>query len=138
MPNIVLGVAGIVVGLICVPLGAPFLPTLLVLVVAFLVLKYVPILGFLAPLSFSVPQLIKDMARARQLPVDTMPWAFFEMYGSVVVGQAKLLSPRKLQQAEFAAACSRELVDDMLSRAVKTPQDWDKHVAMRRTSWTIF
>jgi hypothetical protein len=55
-----------------------------------------------------------------------------------VVEQAKLLSPRKLEQAEFAAACARELVEDMLSGAVKTPPEWGTHVAMRRTSWTLF
>jgi hypothetical protein len=82
--------------------------------------------------------LIKDMARASGQPVDTVPWAFFEKYGSIVVGQAKLLSPRKLEQAEFAAACARELVEDMRSRTVKAPQEWDTHLAMRRTSWTIF
>jgi hypothetical protein len=137
MPNVVLGGFGIVIGLICAAIGVPFLHTMIILVVAFFVLKYVPIFGFAAPLSFTVPQLIKDMARASRLPVDTVPWAFFEKYGSIIVGQAKLLSPRKLEQAEFAAACARELVKDMRSRVVKAPDEWDTHVAMRRTSWTI-
>jgi hypothetical protein len=81
MPNIILGAIGIVIGIICAALGASFLLTLAILASAFFVLKYVPILGFVAPLSFTVPQLIKDLARARHLPVDVIPWVFFEFYG---------------------------------------------------------
>jgi hypothetical protein len=137
MPNIVLGAAGVVIGFICAALGASFLLTMLIIVLAFLFLKFVPILGTTAPLSYSIPQLIKDLARARRLPVNTIPWAFFEGYGSIVVGQAKLLSPRKPQQAEFAVACARDLVDDMCAGTVKTPEEWNTHVATRRISWAI-
>jgi hypothetical protein len=88
--------------------------------------------GFIAPLSYTIPQAIKDLAKSRGLPVDTIAWAFFERYGSIIVGQAKLHSSRKIDQMHFAVACVGELVDDMELGAVRAPGDWESHLDFQR------
>src|SRR5215469_2529923 len=105
------------------------LTLLVVVVIALLVARFAG--GVIAPLSYSIPQNIKDRARSNGLSVETIPWAFFEEYGSIIVGQAKLLSPRKFEQANFAVACVRELVMDMRQGTVKPPPEWQHHLELR-------
>ena len=88
----------------------------------------VVVAGIVSPLSYSIPQLIKDKARARNISVEAIPWAFFEQYGSIIVSQAKLLSPRKMDQAQFASECVHQLVTDMDNFKVKTPSEWEEYI----------
>jgi hypothetical protein len=74
-------------------------------------------LGYLAPLRFSVPQLIKDKLKSQGFDADAIPMSFYQEMGDEIIAKARSLSASRMEQARICTDIVEEVVLSILANS---------------------